>query len=94
MNLPAAIKELRKKKGVKQYEASDGIGITQTYLSQIESGQKVPSIEVLEKLAKFYKTPIAIMLWFSIDEKDIKKNKLGVYRELRPAIDSMINNFI
>lgn len=94
MNLPAAIKDLRKKKGYKQYEAAESIGITQTYLSQIESGQKVPSIDVLEKLAKVYKTPIAIMLWFSIDEKDIQKNKLTAYRELRPVIDSMIQNFI
>lgn len=93
MNLPAALKGIRVKKGVKQYEAAKKAGITQTYLSQIESGQKVPSIEVLEKMAKFYKTPIAIMLWFSIDEKDIPKNKLSIYRELRPAIDSMINNF-
>jgi len=94
MNLPAAIKEIRQKKGMKQYEAADGIGITQTYMSQIESGQKVPSVEVLQKLAKFYKTPIAIMLWFSLDEKDIAKNKLNAYRELRPVVDSMINNFI
>lgn len=94
MNLPTALKELRVKKGIKQFQAADGIKITQTYLSQIESGQKVPSIEVLEKLAKFYKTPIAIMLWYSIDEKDIQKSKLTAYRELRPLIDSLINNLI
>ncbi len=94
MNIPSALKELRVKKGVRQYEVANKIGITQTYMSQIEKGQKVPSVEVLEKLAKYYKTPIAIMLWFSLDEKEIPKNKLAAFRELKPVVDSLINNFI
>lgn len=94
MNLPLAIKEIRKKKGIKQYEAASKAEITQTYLSQIESGQKTPSFEVMEKLAKVYKTPLAIMLWYSMDEKDVPRSKVTAYREFKPLVDSMISNFI
>jgi transcriptional regulator with XRE-family HTH domain len=98
MNIAAALKEARLKKfpkqKVKQYEIAKKIGITQAYLSQIESGGKVPTLEVICKICKAYKTPFSILLWFALDEKDIQRNKLDAYRKMKPVIDSMINNFI
>jgi len=98
MNIGAALKEIRLKKfpkeKVKQYEIAERIGITQTYLSQIESGTKVPAYEVVEKICKVYKVPYAVLVWHSLEEKDIQKSKLDAYRKLRPVIDSMIQNFI
>lgn len=86
MNIGLALKDVRKAKGVKQYIAATGIGITQTYLSQIESGDKTPSVEVIEKVSGYYGVPIAVMLWGSIEESDIAEEKEASLR-LRKTID-------
>lgn len=45
------IKKARKDKKITQIALAEAASITQTYLSQIESNIKVPSIEVLKNIA-------------------------------------------
>lgn len=92
MDIGAALTTTRKNKGYRQTEAAKEADISQTYLSQIENNQKTPSIEVLEKLSKIYKTPFPVMMWFSITEKDVKKDKLVIFNKLKPSIDNLIND--
>jgi transcriptional regulator with XRE-family HTH domain len=46
-----AIRILRKERKLTQMELSKLVGISQTYLSQIESGTKFPTISTLQKIA-------------------------------------------
>lgn len=90
MNLGQAIKTLRKKEGSTQGEFSEGIGITQSYLSGIENGKKSPSIEVLEKISESLNTPLPILLWFSLEREDVPEGKLYAYDMLKESVDNLI----
>lgn len=47
----ANVRFYRKKSGVSQQELAEKCGIATNYLSEIERGQKFPSIEIIEKLS-------------------------------------------
>lgn len=91
MNIGTALKELRKSKGLRQNKAALGIGITQTYMSQIESNDKKPSLEVIEKIGNYYNTPLAILLWKAIESKDIAESKQQTFIYVKPLVDQLIN---
>ena len=44
--------EARSKRGVSQYRLAKDSGISQPYLSRIESGERTPSIPMLARLCK------------------------------------------
>jgi len=62
LNIGAKIKELRLKKNMKQIELASKAGISNTYLSDIESGRTIPSLKVLIKIANALKVDINIFL--------------------------------
>lgn len=92
MNIGNALLKARKDNGLRQNVVAERTGLSQTYLSQIETGSKVPSVEVIEKLAKEYNMPFAIMMWNTLTEKDVRKPKLDIYRKLKPTVDNLIND--
>ncbi len=47
----ANVRFYRKKSGLSQQELAEKCGIATNYLSEIERGQKFPSIEIIEKLS-------------------------------------------
>lgn len=46
-----AIKQQRKCKGLKQTDVAEKTGISRNYISDIENGRYMPSVETLSKLA-------------------------------------------
>lgn len=92
MDIGNALLKARKRRGLRQGEVAKRVDITQSYLSQIESGAKIPSIEVVDTLAKEYGMPFPIMLWGSLTEKDVKRDKIVIYNKLKPTIDTLIND--
>jgi XRE family transcriptional regulator, regulator of sulfur utilization len=95
MKLGQSIKKLRVNKA-RQIQGlfAQNIGITQSYLSQIETGQKEPSTEILQKIADYFEVPLPILFWYGIEESDIKPEKAEYYKVLKPAIDSLIGCFL
>jgi len=95
MNVGISIRGIRKERTpqLNQIEFAKLIGITQTYLSQIETGAKTPSIEVLERISKEFEIPLPIIFWLGIEEKDVSEHKREHFRFLKPTVDSMISEF-
>lgn len=92
MNIYKALKECRRKAGLTQAKTAELSGLTQTYISQIESGiKKNPSMETIQKLSDTYKIPVAIILWNSIEISDVQPHKRATYSALKPSVDDMIN---
>lgn len=91
MNIGQGIKELRKRSNIRQIELAKSIGITQSYLSGIENGNKKPSIDLLEVIAKEFQTPLPILFWFSIEEKDVAERKRYAFSVLKPIINELIS---
>ena len=52
------LRDLRMAKGLTQHNVQDRTGILCCYLSRIENGRTVPSVDTLEKLAAAYETPL------------------------------------
>lgn len=51
MDIPTRIRELKEARGLTSYRLSKTSGVSQTYLREIESGTKQPTVEIIEKLA-------------------------------------------
>jgi len=94
MNYGSAIKKLRVEKvWENQTEFSKNIGITQSYLSSIENGNKKPSTDLLETIANYTKVPMPILFWNSVTEKDVSEDKRESFNRLKSSIDSLIMSF-
>jgi len=85
MKIGKAIKTLRDKKGISQSELADKIGLSQTSLSQIETGDKNPSEKTLEKIAKALDSSVAFIKLASVDIKtDVPEGQREFFNELFP----------
>jgi transcriptional regulator with XRE-family HTH domain len=62
MKLGDRIRELRNEKNISQKALGDAIGVWQTTISQIESGENNPSWATLQKLAKYFDVTISYLL--------------------------------
>ena len=96
MNVGISIRKIRKERvpQLNQKEFAERIGITQTYLSQIETGAKMPNTSVLETIAKYFEIPLPILFWYAIEESDIHDSKKEYFRFLKPTVDAMIDEFV
>lgn len=97
MNLGYAFKEARLKRfpnGEKrQYKIAEEAGISQTFLSQIESGSKTPSVEVINALCKIYQIPPAILFWMALEPRDINKKKINAFNAIKGPMNHLVNEF-
>ncbi len=62
MELGRRIAELRAAAGLKSRELAELAGIRQSYVSSIENGKKVPTIGVLQKIAKALNVTVSDLL--------------------------------
>ena len=67
-----ALRLIRVFHDIKQNELAARLGISKSYLSEIEKGHKAPSIEIIDKYAKEFGIPSSSIMFFSenIDSKD------------------------
>jgi transcriptional regulator with XRE-family HTH domain len=91
MNIAHALKMIRKRRDIKQKDACKEIGISQSYLSLIEKGQRQPSLDVLQGIAGYYNMPLPIILWHTITEEDVSPEKIEIYKRIKPTIDKLID---
>ena len=64
----------------KQIDLAKKLGISNSYLSEIESGEKTISIELLEKYSEIFDIPVSSIMLFSeqIDNNQKPGSKLKV----------------
>lgn len=58
------IQKLRKSAGITQEEFADRLGISRTHIGHIEQGRKKPSLELLQKIAKYLKVTVSELIPF------------------------------
>lgn len=65
-----ALRLVRSFHDMNQSELALALGISRSYLSEIESGKKVPSLELLQKYASRFDVPLSALVFFSeqVDE--------------------------
>jgi transcriptional regulator with XRE-family HTH domain len=63
--LNRALKLLRTYHQLKQVDLAKRLGISNSYLSEIETGLKAPGIDLLEKYSDIFKMPVSSIMLFS-----------------------------
>jgi transcriptional regulator with XRE-family HTH domain len=94
MNIGNGIKLVRVKLGLTQEIVSKRTRLTQGFYSNIEIGRTNPGINTLEKIAEAFGVPVIVFVWYGTEKKDIHKNKRHLYEQLKPAIESLIEQII
>ena len=87
-NIGETIRKLRKEIGLSLKELSERIGVTSSFISQIENNRAMPSLTVLKKIADVLDTKISVML----GEEDKKQQELK-YLIIRKDARKTLKNF-
>ncbi|QXB07017.1 helix-turn-helix domain-containing protein [Providencia rettgeri] len=69
-----ALKTIRLYHNLKQSELADSLSISKSYLSEIESGKKTISFDMLEKYSQKFDIPISSLVFLS-EEMDTPSQK-------------------
>lgn len=74
-----ALRLVRSFHDMNQSELALELGISRSYLSEIESGKKIPSLELLQKYAARFEVPLSALVFFSeqVDEPGRDKKVRG-----------------
>lgn len=77
-----ALRLVRSFHEVNQSDLAEALGISRSYLSEIESGKKVPSLDLLQRYAAHFDMPLSSLIMFSEhtgeSQRDLKvKTMLG-----------------
>lgn len=94
MNIGRALKEIRKEKGLSQRQLSEGTGISQTAISQFESGKRDPHKTTVNTILTFLNVPVAYVVLLSIDDVDVNQEKKEAYKTIYPAVKDLIMEMI
>jgi transcriptional regulator with XRE-family HTH domain len=88
-----ALKYIRQYFDIKQVDLAAQLEISKSYLSEIESGKKKPSLDMLDKYSKLFKIPVSLILVFSekMESKKISE-KARVYsaQKILKLLESII----
>lgn len=72
--LNEALKQIRVFHQIKQVELANNLGISKSYLSEIESNKKTVSMDLLEKYAEYFSVPASSLMLFSENIDAAKKS--------------------
>lgn len=89
MELGVAIRKIRKHIGLSQGELSQRCAISQTALSQIESGAKYPSERTIKKVCEVLDIPESLIYILGMNDKDIPASKAAIYKVAFPLIQEL-----
>jgi transcriptional regulator with XRE-family HTH domain len=73
MILSDRIRELREEKNLSQGDIERRTGLIRSYLSRVENGHTVPSLDTLEKLASAFELPLYVLLYDGNEPPPIPK---------------------
>ena len=86
MNLGGTIRTIRKQAGMSQEDLSERTGLSQTSISQIESGIKRPSKRSLQKICSVLDIPEAVLFILALEDKDVPKARRKIFESIYPEI--------
>lgn len=94
MKLGSAIKLLRRETATTQKAFAYQLGITGSYLSQVENEKKVPSLDLLKEICNQLKISVPMLIMFAMEPEDIPESKRQFYTTIRPLIQTEIQHLL
>lgn len=58
-----------------QTQLAERLGISNSYLSEIEGGKKSPSLDILEKYAEVFNMPLSSLIFFAENASDPSRSE-------------------
>ena len=84
MHIGKVIKLIRTTREMKQKDLAQQVGISQNYLSLIETGRKEPRLSVVRKIAEQFDVPLSyVFLLASGDLGDVNEEERKLLAELK-----------
>tara|TARA_R110002020_G_C16157907_1_gene763160 strand:+ start:122 stop:397 length:276 start_codon:yes stop_codon:yes gene_type:complete len=90
MEIGNAIKEIRKRRGFSQQELAEKCELAVNSLCQIEINNSFPKKNNIKKICDALGVPVSYLLFFSVTEEDVPKDKLEVFKALAGLKDLLI----
>jgi transcriptional regulator with XRE-family HTH domain len=87
MNIGTAIKSMRIKLAITQNELAYQCRVSQSTLSRIESGRKVPAQNTTARICAVLSVPETMLHIMGIQEDDVADSKKHAYRIIHPVIE-------
>ena len=94
MKVGNAIKELRLRARISQKDLALKSKVTQGYISNVEHGKQQPTPKVLKRIAEALQVPPELVVIMAMELKDAKPKLKSLYKDLKPAIDSLIDGYL
>lgn len=95
MNIGKTIKKLRKDRGYSQITFGELCEMSQSALSLIEKGTRIPNKTTMNRICEVLKVPEELIYFLSIDESTIAQDKKEKFNMLYPsAKDLMMRIFL
>ena len=63
--LGEALRLIRVYHDLKQKHAAERLGMSTSYISEIEKGVKVPTLDIIERYSKIFDIPVSSIMFFS-----------------------------
>ena len=92
MKLGSVIKEIRSSRGIKQKFVAEKAGISAVFLSQIETNEKMPSMQTLKAIANVLDMPLALLILKGIDDNDIRPDLRDSFEAAKKTLESLITS--
>lgn len=91
--LSEALRLIRVFHDLKQGELADRLGLSKSYLSELENGKKTPTLDVIEKYSEEFSIPASSILFFAEHLGD-KPNIKTISDRARGVIASKVLDFL
>lgn len=72
MNYAKAIRTIRASKGISQKKLASLVNLDPSYISRIESGDRIPTIDVIELISSKLNVPVYLLTLLASEQKDLK----------------------
>lgn len=90
MDIGEILKRLRLIYGYKAYEMSEELKISPSYLSEIEHGNRAPSLELLQSYAAIFEIKLSVLILLSEECSDMiqqDKTEMFIRKRMLKLID-------
>ena len=86
MNVGAAIKILRKRKGITQKDLAQMCGLSANALCSIENSESFPSKESIDKICKALDIPVSYLMFYSVTDDDVPVEKRIAFNAMKTIL--------
>ena len=89
MKIGAAIKSIRVKIDMPQYDLAKKSNLSQASLSLVENGLKAPRQSTIDSICAALEIPESILYVLAMEESDISSNKKDIFRMVSPNMKNL-----